>query len=61
MRLLTYNPISPAHPGPWNKGKFVGPKPPFKLQEIWAVRIRLDLEHCIRDLVMFNLAIDSKL
>ena len=61
MRLLTYNPISLAPPEPRNKGKFVGPKPPFKLQEIWAVRIRLDPEHRIRDLAMFNLAIDSKL
>lgn len=24
---------------PWNKGKLVGPKPPLKLGEIWAIRI----------------------
>jgi integrase len=61
MLMLTYNPVAPAHREPWNKGKLVGPKPPFKLQEIWAVRIRLDLEHRVRELAMFNLAIDSKL
>ena len=26
---------------PWNKGKFVGRKAPFKLKEIWAIRVRL--------------------
>ena len=26
---------------PWNKGKLVGQKPPLKLREIWAIRIRL--------------------
>jgi len=61
MLLLTYKPTFTAHRAPWNKGKLVGPKPPFKLQEIWAIRIRLDLEHRIRELAMFNLAIDSKL
>jgi len=25
----------------WNKGKLVGQKAPFKVQEIWAIRIRL--------------------
>ncbi|MGF6597723.1 hypothetical protein P3T23_002440 [Paraburkholderia sp. GAS448] len=28
---------------PWNKGKFTGQKPPLKLKEIWAIRIRLQL------------------
>ena len=61
MLLLTHTPASRPHREPWNKGKLVGPKPPFKLQEIWAIRIRLDIEHRIRELAMFNLAIDSKL
>ena len=47
------------HPIPWNKGKLVGPKPPFKLREIWAIRIRLQLAGRIRDLALFNLAIAS--
>ena len=46
---------------PWNKGKLVGPKPPFKLREIWVIRIRLQIAGRIRDLALFNLAIDSKL
>ena len=47
--------------GPWNKGKLVGQKLPLKLQEIWAIRTRLQInDHC-RDLALFNMAIDSKL
>ncbi len=46
---------------PWNKGKLVGQKPPLKLKEIWAIRIRLEIANKIRDLALFNLAIDSKL
>ena len=46
---------------PWNKGKLVGQKSPLKLKEIWAIRIRLQLASRIRDLALFNLAIDSKL
>jgi integrase len=46
---------------PWNKGKLTGQKPPLKLKEIWAIRIRLQLSKQIRDLALFNLAIDSKL
>jgi len=39
----------------------IGQKPPLKLKEIWAIRIRLQLANRIRDLALFNLAIDSKL
>jgi len=46
---------------PWNKGKLIGQKPPFKLQEIWSIRIRLELANNIRELALLNLAIDSKL
>ncbi len=46
---------------PWNKGKLVGQKPPLKLKEIWAIRIRLQLNSRQRELALFNLAIDSKL
>jgi len=31
----------------------------LKLNEIWATRVRLQLSAQIRDLAMFNLAIDS--
>ena len=46
---------------PWNKGKLLGQKPPLKLKEIWAIRIRLQLARQARELGLFNLAIDSKL
>jgi len=46
---------------PWNKGKLLGQKPPLKLKEIWGIRIRLQLDHRIRELALFDLAIDSKL
>jgi integrase len=45
----------------WNKGKRVGQKKAFKLEDIWRIRIRLELEHNLEQLVIFNLAIDSKL
>lgn len=45
---------------PWNKGKLVGQKPPLKLREIWAIRIRLQIEEKRRELALFNLAIDGK-
>jgi integrase len=51
----------PQQQTPWNKGKLVGQKPPLKLREIWAIRIRLQLSNRSRDLALFNLAIDSKL
>jgi hypothetical protein len=57
MLLLTDNPAPPTHRDPC----LVEPKPPFKLQEIWAIRIRLDIERRVPELAMFNLAIDSKL
>jgi integrase len=46
---------------PWNKGKIVGQKAPFKLKDIWALRVRLQMERRIRELALFNLGIDSKL
>lgn len=45
----------------WNKGKLVGQKAPLKLKEIWAIRIRLELSQNLRELALFNLALDSKL
>lgn len=47
--------------GPWNKGKLVGQKAPLCLKDIWAIRIRLQLGCRVRELALFNLAIDSKL
>ena len=46
---------------PWNKGHITGQKRPLKPKDVWAIRVRLQLEHRVRDLSLFNLAIDSKL
>jgi integrase len=46
---------------PWNKGKITGQKPPLKRNEIWAIRVRLQIRGRLRDLALFNLAIGSKL
>ena len=46
---------------PWNKGKLVGQKAPFKPQEVWAIRVRLQMENRPRELALFDLGIDSKL
>ena len=61
-----FEPIKESAPNspvrePWNKGRLIGQKPPLKAQEIWSIRIRLDIEDKRRDLALFNLAIDSKL
>ena len=39
---------------PWNKGKLSGAK-------LWSIRTKLQIEGRVRDLAMFNLAIDSEL
>ena len=52
---------TPATSRPWNKGKLVGPKPPLQPKHVWAIRTRLQMQGKVRDLALFNLAIDSKL
>ena len=46
---------------PWNKGKLTGSKPPLRPKHVWAIRTKLKIEGRLRDLAMFNVAIDSKL
>ncbi|MNT20325.1 Phage integrase family protein [compost metagenome] len=53
------SPVTPR--APLNKGKVTGQKPPLKLCEIWAIRTRLQMSSNLRELALFNLAIDSKL
>ncbi len=56
--------MTTTHPAPripWNLGRIIGPKPPLKPKHIWAIRTRLQHEGQVRDLAMFNVAIDSKL
>ena len=46
---------------PWNKGKLIGPKPPLRPKHVWAIRTKLQIDRQVRDLALFNLAVDSKL
>ena len=52
--------IRPKRP-PWNKGRIVGQKRPLLPKHVWAIRVRLELADNVRDLALFNLAVDSKL
>ena len=40
------------HREPWNKGKLIGQKAPFKPKDIWALRVRLQQEHRARELAL---------
>ena len=48
-------------PRPWNTGRMIGPKPPLKPKHIWAIRHHLKTADRVRDLALFNCAIDAKL
>jgi integrase len=43
------------------KARRFGQKPPLKPKEVWSIRVRLQITGKVRDLALFNLAIDSKL
>jgi len=58
---IMYNSKSTLRTTYWNKGKLVGQKLPLKLEEIWSIRIRLELANNLQELTMFNLALDCKL
>ncbi len=45
---------------PWNKGILVGQKRPLQPKNVWSIRVRLEMSGAIRELALFNLAIDSK-
>ena len=45
----------------WNKGRIIGQKRPLLPKQVWAIRARLELAGNLRDLALFNVAIDSKL
>jgi hypothetical protein len=46
---------------PWNKRELTGTKPPLRTKHVWSIRSQLQAEGRIRDLALFNIAIDSKL
>jgi integrase len=55
-------PDVPQHPAPRRRPRRLsGQKPPLKPKEVWAIRVRLQLQGKPRDLALFNLAVDSKL
>ena len=45
---------------PWNKGRLTGAKPPLRPKHVWAIRTKLQIEGRVRDLALFNLAIDDR-
>ena len=45
----------------WNHERIISQKRPLLPKHVWAIRARLELADAIRDLALFNLAIDSKL
>jgi len=50
MHISSGAPDAPSRHEPWNKGKLVGPKPPLTLQQVWEIRIRLQILNRTRDL-----------
>ncbi|MEL6368275.1 MAG: tyrosine-type recombinase/integrase [Pseudomonadota bacterium] len=62
--MYTYTPnlpvVRPQRPA-WNKGRIVGQKRPLLPKHVWAIRVRLEIAENLRDLALFNTAIDSKL
>lgn len=43
------------------KSHLTGQKKPFKLEDIWRIRTRLEIEGNIKELALLNIAIDCKL
>lgn len=58
--MLNYGP-SETTPRLAKSRRIVGQKRPLKPKDVWAIRIRLQIDSSTRDLALFNLAIDSKL
>ena len=54
-------PVTVKKRPPWNRGRLVGQKRPLLPRQFWAIRARLELAENLRNLALFNLAIDSKL
>ena len=41
--------LNAPHREPWNKGKIVGQKTPFRIKDIWALRVRHRMESRVRE------------
>jgi len=62
MEIITETPFRAAkRQRRMTGGKLTGQKPALKMKEVWSIRARLELKKRVRDLALFNLAIDSKL
>ena len=59
--LITNLPVLRPRSPTWNRGRIVGQKRALLPRHVWAIRVRLELAGRVRDLALFNLAIDSKL
>jgi integrase len=53
--------LEPAQCPPGTRVKLLAKKLPLKPKEVWGIRTRLEVASNLRDLALFNLAIDSKL
>ncbi len=60
MKNSTTPEIAKAHE-PWDKGKLIGQKAPLKPKDIWAIRVRLQIERRAKDLALFNLGFGRNL
>lgn len=45
----------------WNHGRLIGQKRPLLPKHVWAIRVRLEIAGAVRDLALFNMAVDCKL
>jgi hypothetical protein len=43
----------------WNRGRIVGQKRPLQPKHVWSIRVRLEMAGDMRDLALFNMAVDS--
>lgn len=46
---------------PWNAGRMTGAEAPLKPEHIWAIRQHLKSLGSVRDLAIFNTALDAEL
>ncbi len=44
----------------WNKGRIIGQKRPLLPKQVWAIRTRLEITGNLRDVALFNMAIDTE-
>ena len=53
--------IGPTAPVPSAQSTFTGAKLPLKPMHVWGIRARLQVDKRVRDLALFDVALDSKL